>query len=75
VSLHAESVHCFLNATDISGAGIAHSAGERFFQWLLGALFPWARWPECEADYLSPSSAKVKNAWNYSSTPTCVFIV
>jgi len=23
----------------------------------------------CEADHLPPSSAEVKNAWNYTSTP------
>jgi hypothetical protein len=28
-----------------------------------------AKWPEYEAKYLSPSSTKVKNTWNYTSTP------
>jgi hypothetical protein len=25
--------------------------------------------PGCEADHSSPSSAEVKNAWSYTSTP------
>jgi hypothetical protein len=30
------------------------------------------KWPRSEANYLSPSSAKVKNAWIYTSTPPYV---
>jgi hypothetical protein len=29
--------------------------------------------PECEADHSSPSSVKVKNMWNYTSTPPVCF--
>jgi hypothetical protein len=37
-------------------------------QWLPGAVFLGVKRPGCEADH-SPSSAEVKNAWNYTSTP------
>jgi hypothetical protein len=30
--------------------------------------FPWVKRPEREADHSPPSSAKVKNAWSYTST-------
>jgi hypothetical protein len=33
------------------------------------------KWPGHEADQSSPSSAKVKNAWSYTSTPQYVFMV
>jgi len=35
----------------------------------IGALTPWTKRPGHEADYSPPSSAEVKNAWNYTSTP------
>jgi hypothetical protein len=38
-------------------------------QWLSGALSLGVKRPECEADHSSPSSAEVKNAWGYTSTP------
>jgi hypothetical protein len=34
-----------------------------------GALTPGVKWLGCEADHSPPSSAKVKNKWNSSSTP------
>jgi len=37
--------------------------------------FPKGNWPGHEADYSHPSSAKVWNAWNYTSTPPYVFMV
>jgi len=37
--------------------------------WLLGELKQGVKWPGHEADHLPPSSAEVKNAWNYTSTP------
>jgi hypothetical protein len=40
------------------------------FQWNLGAL-----WVHFEADYSSPCSAEVKNAWSYTSTLTYFFMV
>jgi hypothetical protein len=33
-----------------------------------GALSLDVNWPGCEADHSSPSSAKIKNAWSYTST-------
>jgi len=38
-------------------------------QWVPGALFLVVKWPGYEANHLSPSSAKVKSAWSYTSTP------
>jgi hypothetical protein len=38
-------------------------------QWVPGALSLAVKQPEREADHLSPSSAEVKNAWSYTSTP------
>jgi hypothetical protein len=38
-------------------------------QWVRGALFRGVKWPGREADYSAPSSAEVKNAWSYTSTP------
>jgi hypothetical protein len=29
----------------------------------------WVKWLEHDVDYLPPSSAEVKNAWSYTSTP------
>jgi len=37
------------------------------------ALTPEVKWPGCEADQSLPSTAKVRNAWCYTSTPpTCL---
>jgi hypothetical protein len=33
------------------------------------------KWPGSEVDDLPPSSTKIKNAWNYTSTPTYIFMV
>jgi hypothetical protein len=39
----------------------------------LPGFFPWEiKWLKCEADLRSPSSAKVKNAWSYTFTPSYV---
>jgi hypothetical protein len=38
-------------------------------QWVLGALSLGAKRPGREADHTPPSSAEVKNAWSYTSTP------
>jgi len=32
------------------------------------------KWPTREADHLPPSSAEVKNAWSYISTPQYVYL-
>jgi hypothetical protein len=39
-------------------------------QWVPWALSLGVKWPGCEADHSPPSSADVKNAWSYNSTPT-----
>jgi hypothetical protein len=38
-------------------------------QWVPGALSLGIKRAGCEADHSSPSSAEVKNAWSYTSTP------
>jgi hypothetical protein len=38
-------------------------------QWVPGALFLAVKRPRLEADHSPPSSAEVKNAWSYTSTP------
>jgi hypothetical protein len=43
-------------------------------QWVPGALFLGVKRPGREADYSPPSSAEVKNAWSYTSTPQYVFM-
>jgi hypothetical protein len=43
-------------------------------QWVPGALSLVVKRPEHEADHSPPSSAEVKNAWNYTSTPQYVFM-
>jgi hypothetical protein len=41
--------------------------------WLSGALSLGVKRPEREADHRPPSSAEVKNAWSYTSTPPIHF--
>jgi len=36
---------------------------------------PGVKWLECEADHSPTSSAEVQNAWNYTLTPQCVFMM
>jgi len=43
-------------------------------QWVRGALFLGVKRPGREADHSPPSSAEVKNAWSYTSTPQYVFM-
>jgi hypothetical protein len=43
-------------------------------QWVPGALFLGVKRPGREADHSLPSSAEVKNAWNYTSIPQYVFM-
>jgi hypothetical protein len=43
-------------------------------QWIMEALSTGVKWPGCEADHSAPSSAKVKNAWSYTSTPPHIFM-
>jgi hypothetical protein len=38
-------------------------------QWVPGALSLGVKQPGREVDHSSPSSAEVKNAWSYTSTP------
>jgi hypothetical protein len=43
-------------------------------QWVPGALSLGVKRPGREADHSPPSSAEVKNAWSYTSTPKYVFM-
>jgi hypothetical protein len=43
-------------------------------QWLPGAFSPLVKRPWREADESPPSSAEVKNAWGFNSTPPYVFM-
>jgi hypothetical protein len=40
-----------------------------------GVCFPGVKRPGRKSDYSPPSSAEVKNAWSYTSTPQYVFMV
>jgi hypothetical protein len=42
-------------------------------QWVVGAYSLGVNCLGLEADHSPPSSAKVKNAWNYTSTPPHTF--
>jgi hypothetical protein len=44
-------------------------------QWLPGVLSPALKRPWLEADHSPPSSAEVKKAWSYTSTPPYDFIM
>jgi hypothetical protein len=43
-------------------------------QWAPSALSLGVKLPGREADHSSSSSAEVKNAWSYTSTPQCAFL-
>jgi hypothetical protein len=43
-------------------------------QWVPGAISLGVKRPGCEADHSPPSSAEVKNAWSYTSTPQYAFM-
>jgi hypothetical protein len=43
-------------------------------QWVPGTLSMGVKWPGREADHSPPSSAEVKNALSYTSTPQYAFM-
>jgi len=43
-------------------------------QWVPGVLFPGVKRPGREADFSPQSSAEIKNAGSYTSTPQYVFM-
>jgi hypothetical protein len=43
-------------------------------QWVLGVLSPGVKQPGHEADLSPSTSAEIKNAWIYTSTPLYVFL-
>jgi len=38
-------------------------------QCILGFFHTWMKWPVCEFDHSSPTSAEGKNKWSCISTP------
>jgi hypothetical protein len=42
-------------------------------QWVKGTLSLWIKQPRRQADHSPASSAEVKNAWSYTSTPQYAF--
>jgi len=44
-------------------------------QWVSGALYLGVKLLGRESDHYLPPSAEVKNAWNYTSTPTYALMV
>jgi hypothetical protein len=44
-------------------------ATQPLIHWVPGASTPGVKQPGREADHSPPSSAEVKNAWSYTSTP------
>jgi hypothetical protein len=55
-----------------SGPALGHT--ERPVQWVSGAVSPDVKRPRREADHSPASTAEVKNAWSYTSTPPYVFM-
>jgi hypothetical protein len=53
--------------TTASRAALGHTKPP--MQWVPGALSLGVKRPGREADHSPPSSAEVKNAWNYTFTP------
>jgi hypothetical protein len=43
---------------------------QSLIQWEPGVLYLGVKWPGRETDHSHPSSAEVKNAWRYTSTPS-----
>jgi hypothetical protein len=43
------------------------SPTQRPIQCVMGGLYAWIKRPGCEAGYLRPRIAEVKNTWNYTS--------
>jgi hypothetical protein len=58
-------IFLFITAVSRLSLGPTHPP----IQWVPGALSMGVKRPGREADHSSPSSAEVKNAWSYTSTP------
>jgi hypothetical protein len=68
VSCHITTGHHNAEHHDQKLLGI-QSNDQRPIQWVTGALSLGIKRPGREADHSPPSSAKVKNAWSYTSAP------
>jgi hypothetical protein len=53
---------------------LAHGPTQPPIQWILASLSPEIKWLGHEVDLSSPSSAKVRNVWGYTSTPPYIFM-
>jgi hypothetical protein len=62
----------FFLFTTTSGAALGPAQPP--VRWVPGALSLGMRRPVREADHPTPSSAEVKNAWSYNSTPQYAFM-
>jgi hypothetical protein len=60
----------FLATTSRPGLGPAETP----FQWIKKILSSEVQQPGLEADHSPPSSAEIKTAWSYISTPQYVFM-
>jgi hypothetical protein len=54
---------------DLCSIGIKLAEFQNIIQWVLGAFSLGVKRPGREVDHSPPSSAEVKNAWSYTSTP------
>jgi hypothetical protein len=61
-----QGLEIFLSAT---ASRPAQGPTQPPIQWVLIAISLGVKWPDREADHSPPSSAEVKNAWSYTSTP------
>jgi hypothetical protein len=58
-----------------TASGTALGPTQPPIQWVTGAVSLGVKRPGREADHSPPSSAEIKNAWNYTSTPQYAFMV
>jgi hypothetical protein len=57
-----------------TASGTVLGPTQRPILWVPGALSLGVKRPEREADHSPPSTAEVKTAWSYTSTPQYVFM-
>jgi hypothetical protein len=62
----------FFLFTTVSRPALGHTRPP--IQWVPGTLSLGVKRPECEADHSPATSAEVKNAWSYTSTPKYAFM-
>jgi hypothetical protein len=65
---------CPRSLGSILGRGTTFSQAPGPTQWVPGAVSSEVKWQGREAGHSPPSSAEVKNMWNYTATPPYVFM-